>query len=251
MTNIVSAGNLADAFYPETRFGGFSRCDGSVHFYTRVAALVKPDFRVLDFGAGRGAHILEDDVDFRRDLRIFKGRCREVVGCDIDPVVMENPYLDHAVTLEQGQPLPFDDNSFDLIVSNYVFEHVEHPEHVANELLRVVKPNGYICALTPNRFGYIALFARLTSNRLHTRFLKKIQPKRLEEDVFPTCYKLNRPSAIRKYFGQRAATIAYPHSPEPAYHFENYWIFAIQKMLHKYMPDIFSVSLMVFIQKNT
>ena len=41
-------------FYPESAAGGFSRNDGTVAFYQRVQALLRPDSVVIDFGAGRG-----------------------------------------------------------------------------------------------------------------------------------------------------------------------------------------------------
>jgi hypothetical protein len=46
------------------RGGGFSRVDGSIEFYTRVNALLGPDMTVVDFGAGRGAGVLDDPVRY-------------------------------------------------------------------------------------------------------------------------------------------------------------------------------------------
>ena len=40
--------------FPESYAGGFSRVDGTVQFYMRVRALLRPDDTVLDLGAGRG-----------------------------------------------------------------------------------------------------------------------------------------------------------------------------------------------------
>jgi 2-polyprenyl-3-methyl-5-hydroxy-6-metoxy-1,4-benzoquinol methylase len=47
-----------------------------------------------------------------------------------------------------------------------VFEHIEDPEWLARELLRIVKPGGLIAAFTPNKFGYFAVAARMVPNRL-------------------------------------------------------------------------------------
>ena len=43
-------GPLIQRFYPESRFGGFTDIDGTVAFYSRVNALVKPLYVVVDFG---------------------------------------------------------------------------------------------------------------------------------------------------------------------------------------------------------
>jgi ubiquinone/menaquinone biosynthesis C-methylase UbiE len=42
-----------------------------------------------------------------------------------------------------GVNIPFDDNSFDVIFSNQVFEHVRYPELLLKETKRVLKPEGY------------------------------------------------------------------------------------------------------------
>ena len=52
--------DIVSRFYPENRAGGFSRCDGTVQFYQRVRALLRPNYVVLDFGAGRGAAYYQD-----------------------------------------------------------------------------------------------------------------------------------------------------------------------------------------------
>jgi 2-polyprenyl-3-methyl-5-hydroxy-6-metoxy-1,4-benzoquinol methylase len=48
------AKSIADVVYPERRFGGFSRVDGTIAFYTRIAGLLNETTRVLDIGCGRG-----------------------------------------------------------------------------------------------------------------------------------------------------------------------------------------------------
>ena len=130
---------LTARFYPESRFGGFSHRDCTIEFFTRINALLRPSDRVLDFGAGRGGGITDDPCRFRRDLQTLQGRCAELVGCDIDPAVTENPHLDNAVLIEAGRPLPFPDDSFDLIFCSYVFEHVADAGLVSQELLRILK----------------------------------------------------------------------------------------------------------------
>lgn len=98
--------HVGQRFFPEMGVGGFSHVDGSIAFYSQIAALLKPADRVLDFGAGRGEQIIDDPVAYRRRLVNFKGRCARVDGCDIDPVVRTNPYLDSAEVLTPGEPLP-------------------------------------------------------------------------------------------------------------------------------------------------
>lgn len=47
------------------------------------------------------------------------------------------------------EDIPFDEASFDLIISNHVLEHVGRPNVVLAEFFRTLKPNGYLVAQTP------------------------------------------------------------------------------------------------------
>lgn len=241
--------DLLERFYPEVAIGGFSRVDASVEFYTRIAALLKPGYRVLDYGAGRGAQIETDSSPYRRWLKTLKGRVAHVEGCDVDPVVLQNPYLDAARVMNPGMALPYADESFDLVFSNWVFEHIDDPTLAANELLRVVKPGGYVCALTPNKWGYIAVCARLVGNANHVRLLKYVQPDRRDYDVFPTRYRLNTPRSVHRHFGHKARIVVYAVSSEPAYHFNRPWLFRMFKVMHAFVPERFQTTLVVFIRK--
>ena len=242
---------LKQRFYPEATMGGFSQVDSSVEFYNRIAALLKPTDRVLDFGAGRGGQISDDPIPYRQSLKTLRGRCARIDACDLDPEVLENPFVDEAKILESpSAPLPYENGTFDLIFCSWVFEHIDDPEASASELLRILKPGGFICAMTPNKWGYIARAATLAGNANHAKLLRRIQPSRNSFDTFPTRYKLNRPSAIQRCFGARADVVVYSTSGEPAYHFNNSVIFAGLKLLHRLLPSALNTTLFIFIHKR-
>lgn len=207
-------------FFPEKHAGGFSRHDTTVEFYVRVNALLRPEMTVLDFGAGRGGGVMEERRPFVRDLRNLRGKVRRVIGVDVDPVVLSNPTLDEAHVLPPGPALalPLADASVDLILADWVFEHVEHPAAIAAEFHRVLKPGGWVCARTPNKWGYIALGARIFPEALHDRVLAYLQPVRRKHDVFPTVYRANSASAIRGTFpSDRWDDVSYMADSDPAY----------------------------------
>src|SRR5512133_543516 len=112
---------LMQRFYPESRFGGFTQLDGTVAFSSRAQALARPDSVVIDFGCGRGAYI-DDPIPFRRDLRIFKGKVRRVIGLDASPAGAANPFLDEFHHLE-GPRWPLPNESADLLICDNVLEH--------------------------------------------------------------------------------------------------------------------------------
>lgn len=46
--------------------------------------------------------------------------------------------------------LPFDDDTFDLVVSGQMLEHCSNPFKSVNEMKRVLKPNAYIVLIAPS-----------------------------------------------------------------------------------------------------
>ncbi|MBV8396421.1 MAG: class I SAM-dependent methyltransferase, partial [Actinobacteria bacterium] len=90
--------------------------------------------RILDVGAGD------------KPYAPYFGRAGEYVG--VDPV---NPHADVRATAED---LPFDDQSFDVVLCIQVLEHVDDPARVVRELHRVVKPGGRVLAATHGTYPY-------------------------------------------------------------------------------------------------
>ena len=238
--------------YPEVGAGGYSRVDGTVEFYGRVRSLLRPEMTVLDFGAGRGVGPREDPVAYRRDLQVLQGRVARVIGADIDPVVRENPVLDEAIVLDgPASPLALDDASIDLIVSDFCFEHIDEPTSTAEELARVLRPGGWLCARTPNKWGYIGMGARLVPNTLHTRFLRRLQPKRHAVDVFPTRYRLNTLGQVRRYFpAAQFEDYSYRHESEPLYAGSSALAQRGQRGVITLLPNTMASMLMIFLRRR-
>lgn len=82
---------------------------------------------ILDLGCG----------DQYLNLQIAKDK-KSYLGLDIDDLNFEN------------DTFPLDDNSFDLILSYSVIEHIHDPSIFLNESMRVLKTGGYFIIETPN-----------------------------------------------------------------------------------------------------
>jgi SAM-dependent methyltransferase len=248
---VRSTATVHERAYPEVGAGGFSHVDGTISFYGRIDALLRPDMVVLDYGAGRGEAALDDPVPYRRRLRVLKGKVAKVIGVDVDPVVVTNPSVDEAIVVAPDAPLPLADGSVDLIVSDSTFEHVTDPAFVASELSRVLKRGGWLCARTPNRWGYASVGARLVPNRLHARVLRWLQPHRKEEDVFPTVYRMNTRRALRKLFPQGEFDhFVYTMNSEPAYFGRSILMWRSMMLAFRLIPSGLGATFFVFLRKK-
>jgi len=237
--------------YPEATVGGFTRYDGFVEFYTRVNALLDPDSVVLDFGAGRGLWMTEPLAEYSRHLRAFHERVARVVGIDVDDAVLKNEALAEARVVRPGEPIPYPDASFDVVIADYVLEHVSEADApgVAAEVLRVLRPGGWFAARTPNKWGMIGLGARAVPNDLHTRFLHRLQPGRKDEDVFPVEYHMNTRRQLRALFAPHKVVV-YGHTSEPTYFGHSRAAWRAAAFLGRLTPPALEATLMVFVQKD-
>ena len=242
---------LLERFFPEVRAGGFTCIDGTIEFYTRVNALLSAEMTVVDFGAGRGAAFQDDPCSYRRRLRCLKGKVAKVIGVDVDAAVLQNPGLDEACRVTAGERIPLADASVDLVVSDFTLEHISSPEICAGELTRVLRPGGWLCARTPNRWSYVALATTLIPSRLHKSVLQWLQPERKAEDVFPTRYRMNDLWTICRLFpGNRFIDSSYTFSPEPAYLPQNALVWRAALAFERVCPAALKANLFIFLQKR-
>ncbi len=104
----------------------------------RIIALLPARGKILEIGAGTGWQ-----------ASLLESRGYEVHGIDLP---LESflgtriwPVIDY-----DGKHIPFEDNSFDVIFSSNVLEHVPHVREFQAEIHRVLKPEGVVIHLIPS-----------------------------------------------------------------------------------------------------
>lgn len=113
------------------------------HYVELVIRYAPSDAKILDLGCGNGI-----------SSRLLNQAGFDVVGTDISPLFLEearnweNPKLRYQVcdVLE----LPFDNDSFDVICSNELIEHLPDVETALKEMIRVVRNGGKVVFSGPN-----------------------------------------------------------------------------------------------------
>lgn len=138
--------------------------------------------RLVPPGEGRAA--LDLGARDGHQTRWLTARGYQVTSGDIEP------QFEGCLRLDGNAPLPFDDDSFDLVWSSEVIEHLADPAQALAELRRVTRPGGDIILTTPNSYMWLfKLIARvgLTPERIqrddHLHFFDRADIERLAPDA--------------------------------------------------------------------
>jgi ubiquinone/menaquinone biosynthesis C-methylase UbiE len=105
-----------------------------------------------------------------------------VVGAEINPALVAHartlPHPDNVTfALAAARQLPFDDNSFDRVLLNEVFEHVDDEATCLFEINRVLRPDGILALFSPNRwFAFEGHGIQLNETRWLTRKPAPLMP---------------------------------------------------------------------------
>jgi ubiquinone/menaquinone biosynthesis C-methylase UbiE len=106
------------------------------------------NLKVLDFGAGNGAQTFE----------LLPLGC-DIVACDVDAADLkilrdniEARGVSNVAAVLCGKRLPFEDESFDAVLSFQVIEHVDDESLALEEIRRVLRRGGDFVVSVPNKW---------------------------------------------------------------------------------------------------
>ncbi|MDX6592192.1 MAG: hypothetical protein QOJ13_1388 [Gaiellales bacterium] len=152
--------------------------------------------RLLDAALRPGSHVLEAGCGRTTRMVAFRDRIDRLVGVDLDSSAgEENSALDEFVTADLTKPLPFLDNSFDLVYANFVVEHLGDPASTLREWHRVLRPGGALLLVTSNRANPFMAAARALPQNLRVA-IKHRSAGADDRNVFPALYRANTPKLL-------------------------------------------------------
>lgn len=121
----------------------FGNLEANIRFLFQ-SGVIKKNEKILEIGCGTGSllnYLLEN-------------------GYDVQGVEKSKEFIRESTILYgylplfpvESEKLPFADNSFDLVISFDVFEHLPDSDGHLLEVARVLKPDGYYLLQTPNKY---------------------------------------------------------------------------------------------------
>ena len=122
--------------------------------------LLKTEDRILEIGCGIGTVVHE-----------LSKKGHDIIGIDISSEAIEYGRKKHGnirLEVQAAEILPYEDESFEVVLSFDLFEHIAEINKHISEVRRVLCPGGYYLFQTPNRYSNI-LYEMLWTKSLQWR----------------------------------------------------------------------------------
>jgi len=122
--------------------------------------LLKASDKVLDIGCGIGSVVFE-----------LGRQGYNVTGIDISGEAIAyglKKYGDIRLEVQPAETLPYENESFDVVLSFDLFEHIARIDTHISEVWRVLRPGGYYLFQTPNKYSN-AVYETLRTKSLQWR----------------------------------------------------------------------------------
>ena len=109
--------------------------------------LIRPKDRILEIGCGIGTVVYE-----------LSEKGHDIAGIDISGEAIDygrKKYSDIHLEVQAAETLPYEDESFEVVLSFDLFEHIAAIDKHISEVRRVLRPGGYYLFQTPNKCSNI------------------------------------------------------------------------------------------------
>ncbi len=157
-----------------------------INLSNKIVGMLKPlcdgkNMRLLEVGCSNGGYAID---------RSHKLGISEVYGVDLGRKRLEEAKQKGVITFEcdiEEEPLPFDNDSFDIIICNQVLEHLKKIHFLMDECHRVLKKDGLFVVSVPNLAA------------LHNRLLLFVGKQPTTLQVFSEHVRGFAPDAFKSY----------------------------------------------------
>lgn len=160
-----------DKIYPKFKTGGY-------FFRKYLKKYINNNSTILDAGCGNNGILSE-----------FKFTPRLIIGVDVNKKLLEENKIVNKKIIANLEHIPSNSNLVDVVVSEFVLEHLRNPSLALKEISRVLKPGGVFIFITPNIINPIMTLSKIFPHTIHT-FLRVTLLKKEEETHF-TYYRAN------------------------------------------------------------
>jgi len=154
-----------DDTYGRSRYN-VARLLGLGPFRSWFSSTAQRPVRVLDIGCGKGQFLL----DLTQALQSSQVKLAGVAALDLIKTTNNrlgevSPRPEFFQQTVDGQKLPFENGSFELICCNHVLEHVFQTEFFLREIRRVLHKNGLAVVAVPNCAAWMNRIAFLVGGQ--------------------------------------------------------------------------------------
>lgn len=126
--------------------------------------------QLVDFAGFRGKRLLEIGCGIGTDLVRFARGGARVTGVDLSQTALDLARRNFEIAgetvdlhLANGEALPFDDGSFDVVYAHGVLQYTPDPRRMASESRRVLIPGGEAIFMVYNRRSWLNGLSKLMS----------------------------------------------------------------------------------------
>lgn len=145
---------------------------------TQAAMSIAKNYILQKANPGTTLQILEAGCGSGGGIDLHEIQCM-LTGVDLDEDALnlrgeQQNYLDIAILADLRTVL-LNDDSYDVVISNYVLEHVDGAEDILKNFTRWLKPSGLMILVFPNRDSGYGFMTRIIPFRLHIFYKKYVQ----------------------------------------------------------------------------
>jgi len=114
--------------------------------FLKKTGILNKDKRILEIGSGKGTMV-----------NYLSKQGYDIIGTEINEKYISFAKNNFSIKLKKmsGENIKFKDNSFDLVISFDVFEHIPNSDKHLQEVKRVLKPKGHYLLQTPNKWTIV------------------------------------------------------------------------------------------------